>query len=149
MSRVRTLFVTAAVAIVPLSYLLSDEKQEAVLPDPSEAKSQRDIDRWMQIKLKSSQEVFAGLMNGDFEAVRTNVRRMQVLGLMEAWSRRRGEYVGRSDYEKQLNAFDDATKELLREADRSDVEGTLEAYVKLSRSCVRCHQVVRDAPAVP
>lgn len=149
MRRFPRFLAAAAVAAAPLGFLLSQDVQETALPDPSAVKSQKDVDRWMEVKLKSSQEVFAGLTNGDFDKVELSARRMQVLSLLEQWSLRRGQYAGRSDYEGQLNAFDYATKELVREAKERDIDGALEAYLNLSRSCVRCHKLVRDALASP
>ena len=73
------------------------------------------VDRWMQVKLKSAQDVFAGLTNGDFTAVENSARRMQVLNVLEQWSARR-EFIGKSDYQGQLNAFEFATRELVRHA---------------------------------
>lgn len=145
----RALWFSGIAMLIPIGLALCDDIASSPLPDPSAATSQRDVDRWMQIKLTSAQEVFAGLTSGDFDQVQKSARRMQVISIMEQWSKRRGEYATRSEYEGQLNAFDFATKELVREARQKDAEGTLEAYVLLSRSCVRCHQLIRDVRTAP
>lgn len=103
-------------------------------------------DRWMRLKLISSQRVFEGLTSGDFMAVERNARRMQVLNLLEQWLKER-DFARSSDYQGQLHAFEFAVKELIRHGADRDSEGALEAYIALSRSCVRCHQLLRDAPA--
>jgi hypothetical protein len=145
----RSLWLAGAVMLIPVGWVLCDDPASAPLPDPSAATSQKDVDRWMQIKLKSSQEVLAGLTRGDFDQVQKSARRMQVISILEQWSKRQGMYSSRSDYEGELNAFDFATKELVREAGQKDTEGTLEAYVNLTRSCVRCHQLIRDVKTAP
>jgi hypothetical protein len=103
-------------------------------------------DRWMRLKLISSQRVFEGLTSGDFMAVERNARRMQVLNLLEQWLKER-EFARSSEYQGQLHAFEFAVKELIRHGVDRNADGALEAYVALSRSCVRCHQLLRDVPA--
>jgi hypothetical protein len=104
---------------------------------------QEEVDRWMQVKLKSAQDIFAGLTSGDFSQVETSARRMQVLHILEQWSKRH-DFEEKSDYEGQLNAFEFATKELVRHARHKDAEGALNAYTQMSQSCVRCHMLIRD-----
>jgi hypothetical protein len=149
MSRSHKLLITALAASMPIGWLLSDDSARSAAPPTAAVTDQQEVDRWMEIKLHSAQEVFAGLTSGNFEQVQSNARRMQVFNILEQWSTRRGEYRRRSDYEGELNAFEYATKELVREARQKDTEGTLKAYVDLSRSCVRCHELVRDVAQSP
>ncbi|MFV0445119.1 MAG: hypothetical protein ACK5Q5_16205 [Planctomycetaceae bacterium] len=102
-----------------------------------------DHDGWMKLKLVSSQQVFEGLTDGDFKKVENSARRMLVLNLLEQWAKR-NEFTKKSEYRGQLNAFEFSVKELVRHAEDHDAEGALEAYVSMSRSCVRCHQLIRD-----
>lgn len=103
-----------------------------------------ETDRWMQAKLHATQEIFAGLTKGNMDTVATNARRMQSVHILEQWLSDTG-FEDRSDYQGQLNAFEYANKELIRFADADDVDGALGAYIKLSESCVHCHQLIRDA----
>ena len=111
-----------------------------------EKKKETDSNTWMRMKLHSSQEIFAGLSRGDGKAIETNARRMLVLNFLEQW--RTGQTAkNHSDYDAQLNAFEYATKELVRAGQSNDIDGALEAYLLLSKSCVRCHQLIRDVAA--
>jgi hypothetical protein len=98
----------------------------------------------MQAKLHATQEIFAGLTKGNLDTVATNARRMQSVHILEQWLSDTG-FEDRSDYQGQLNAFEYANKELIRFAEADDVDGALGAYIKLSESCVHCHQLIRDA----
>jgi len=107
---------------------------------PKSVKSKAD--QWMEAKLATSQRVFESLTRGDFPSLEENSRRLVVLNFMEQWIRSNS-YVDKSDYQGQLNAFEFATKELIRHAQSQDIEGALGAYVKMSQSCVRCHELIR------
>ena len=129
------LFALVLTAVFSLSQVRADD--EGVTPPPG------DMDRWMALKLTSSQRIFEGLTKGDFEQMERAARRMNVMNLLEQWSRDNA-VRDQSDYQGQLNAFDFATKELVRHAGDHDMDGALKAYVAMSESCVRCHQVIRD-----
>jgi hypothetical protein len=132
----------AGLSLAALALLADDPavRQSAVVTADIK---QEEVDRWMQVKLKSAQDIFAGLTNGDFDQVETSARRMQVLHILEQWSKRH-EFEEKSDYEGQLNAFEFATKELVRTARQRNAEGSLNAYTQMSQSCVRCHMLIRD-----
>lgn len=115
----------------------SHADDKAQQPPPSER------DRWMAVKLASSQQVLEHLTRGDFEKLQTSARRMQVLNFLEQWTRDE-DFQRKSDYQGQLNAFEFATKELIRHAGDKNVEGSLKSYTALTESCVRCHQLIRD-----
>ncbi len=102
-----------------------------------------EANKWMQVKLHSSQEIFAAMTRGDAKSIETNARRMLVINVLEQWIADKP-YMNQSEYEAQLNAFEYATKELVRTGHNNDMDGALDAYVLLSKSCVKCHQVLRD-----
>lgn len=108
--------------------------------------TKEEADKWMRIKLKSSQQILAGLTSGDPKAIEENARRMLVLNVLENWQRE-NKLTRQSDYEAQLNAFEFATKELIRTGHDKDIDGALEAYTMLTKSCVKCHQLIRDQGA--
>lgn len=102
-----------------------------------------DHDRWMTLKLVSAQNIVADLTRGDFESLEENARRMQVINLLEQWARDEN-FEQKSDYEGQLNAFEFATKELVRHAADENTDGALQAYLDMTTSCVRCHELIRE-----
>lgn len=102
-----------------------------------------DRDAWMQVKLTSAQQILAHLTSGDFAKLQTSARRMQVMNFLEQWSRD-ADFTNKSEYQGQLNAFEFATKELMRHADDKDIDGALKSYVAMTESCVHCHKLIRD-----
>jgi len=114
--------------------------------EPPAPAAKPNPDQWMQIKLSASEEVFKGLTGGDFKKIEMNARRLLVMNIMEQWSQERKEFKHRSEYEGQLNAFEFATKELIRTSKDHDIDGALKAYMGLTQSCVECHKLLRDAP---
>jgi len=111
--------------------------------NPDEDQQSKDANKWMQIKLHSSQEIFAALSRGDAKAIETPARRMLLLNVLEQWKSNKP-YLDHSQYEAQLNAFEYAVKELARTGRDNNINDALDAYVAMTKSCVRCHQVVRD-----
>ena len=111
--------------------------------DQPQQAPQSEHDRWMAIKLTSSQQILEHLTRGEFDQLQASARRMQVLNFLEQWMRDE-EFAQKSDYQGQLNAFEFATKELIRHAGDKNVEGSLKSYTALTESCVRCHQLIRD-----
>jgi hypothetical protein len=143
----RTVLVAAFAATGLASVALSgaaDPPPSATKPvQKSDEEQQKEANKWMQMKLHSSQEIFAALSRGDAKAIETPARRMLLLNVLEQWKSNKP-YMDRSEYEAQLNAFEYAVKELARTGRDNNINGALDAYVSLTRSCVRCHQVIRD-----
>ena len=67
--------------------ILSDERSNDTDEASAESTPQTEHDRWMAVKLSSSQHVFEALTRGDFQQLETSARRMQVLNLLEQWDR--------------------------------------------------------------
>jgi hypothetical protein len=113
-----------------------------------ESKSNEDDrDPLMKAKLIGSQAILEQLMRGEMSAVSESTARMQVMSLMENWFIGNEKNERTSKYRQQLNRFDFATKELIRYADDGDVEEAFESYTEMTRTCVQCHKLLRDAPA--
>jgi hypothetical protein len=98
---------------------------------------------WMKQKLEMSQHILAGLTKGDFEAVEANAQKMNVVNYMEKLVA--ADQPHYKEYMRQLNSFETANRELLRQASKKNIEGSTLAYMQLTVSCVHCHRVVRDA----
>jgi len=94
---------------------------------------------WMKKKLEYSQNILSGLATEDFDAIAKNAKQMQGLGKIEEFVRGRSE-----DYQAQLKNFDFANRELIRLAEKENIDGTALAYVQLTLSCVNCHKHLRD-----
>ena len=94
---------------------------------------------WMKKKLEYSEKILGGLANEDFEVIGKAARTMNALTQMEKWVR--GNV---PEYRTQLQLFQNANEQVIRSADRKNLDGAALAYVQLTLSCVNCHKVVRD-----
>lgn len=100
-------------------------------------------DRWMGLKLASSQFIFAELTRGNLEGVAQQARASQVVDALEYWLRGHT-FRQQSEYQKQLNRYQFATRELARHADDGNIDGALESWLDVNRSCIECHKLLRD-----
>ena len=142
--------VAAAMALTTAGFVTVAVCGDALCENPKgdTAGATKKSDAWMKGKLRFAKRIFDGLTNGDLDAVESSARRMQGMNVLEQWLRS-NEYVNQSDYKGQLNAFEYAVKELVRHSQDADIDGSLEAYIAMSRSCVQCHKLVRDRPEEP
>ena len=128
-----------------LSIATAEEKKPAVKnPEAKKGQTQEKIDDknpsiWMKKKLDYSQNILAGITAEDFDKIADNARAMKGLGKFEAFVRSRN-----PAYTRQLQAFDDINDEIIREADRDNVEGVALAFTQLTVNCVNCHKVLRQ-----
>ena len=123
-----------------------ENQSQAPTASNADSQNEEDVNAWMQAKLSGSQNILAHLTSGDIQAVAADARRMQVMTYLEQWLTA-SEIEELSEYRGQLNAFEFSTKELIRYAEDGNVNGALDAYVDMTRTCVKCHQVIRDVPA--
>jgi len=99
----------------------------------------REASVWMEAKLEHAQKVLAGLTRGDFEMTKKHAESMQVISHLEKWDR-----ADLPEYKRQIGYFDEANKELIRQANNKNIQGATVAYTLLTVSCVHCHNIVRD-----
>jgi cytochrome c556 len=96
---------------------------------------------WMKKKLAYSETMLVGLVGEDFDQMAKSARSMNAMNQMEKWVR------GTSpEYRTQLKIFQNANEQMIRMADKKNLDGAALAYVQLTLSCVNCHKVVRDRP---
>jgi cytochrome c556 len=94
---------------------------------------------WMKKKLAYSETMLVGLVGEDFDQMAKSARSMNAMNQMEKWVR------GTSpEYRTQLKIFQNANEQMIRMADKKNLDGAALAYVQLTLSCVNCHKVVRD-----
>ena len=147
---------TVALLLTGIGLLLAAEKPKPVSAGddqtkaPNESKTapqnEDDANAWMVAKLNGSQNILAHLTNGDLGAVATDARRMQVMTYLEQWLTA-SDVEEHSAYRGQMNTFEFSTKELIRHAEDGNVDGALDSYVDMTRTCVKCHKLIRDVPA--
>lgn len=95
---------------------------------------------WMRKKLDFSRNILAGLASEDFDRVATNAQAMQGMSKLEWFIR--GKVPG---YRTQLEIFQDANEQIIRQAQKDNIEGAALAFTQLTISCVNCHKHLRDA----
>jgi len=133
-----------ACLVVTLVLLLACPSGQVAKADKDGAKKQAADKRekaslWMTKKLEYSQKILAGLTKGDFDLIKKNAQQMQVVGYLESWDR-----ADMPDYRRQIRYYEDANKELIRQAEKGNLSGATLAYTQLTLSCVQCHSVIRD-----
>ena len=72
-----------------------------------------------------------------------HARATQAIDSLEYWLRGR-EFRQRSEYHKQLNQYQFALRELARHAEDENIDGALESWLDVNRSCIECHKLLRD-----
>lgn len=95
---------------------------------------------WMERKLRLSQELLAGITAADFDKIAASAQAMRTLNKVEAFVRSRT-----PGYRTQLQIFDESLEEIVRQADRDNVEGAALGFTQLTISCVNCHKQLRAA----
>ncbi len=133
-------------AFLPLSIATAEDKKPAAkkpvakeAQTPEEKIDDKNPSIWMKKKLDYSQEILAGLTSEDFDKIADNARAMKVLGKFEAFFRNRN-----AAYTRQLQVFEDTNDEIIRQADKDNVEGVALAFTQLTINCVNCHKVLRQ-----
>ncbi|MEQ8211525.1 MAG: hypothetical protein RH917_16995 [Lacipirellulaceae bacterium] len=94
---------------------------------------------WMDVKLKQSQEVLAGLAEGDFQAIQESTKQLKTLSKIEGFVRR-----GFPGYTTQLQSFEFAVEEIENQAKKENIEGVALGFQQLTLSCVNCHKQLRQ-----
>ena len=98
-----------------------------------------DTSVWMKKKMEYSQEILRGLAMADFEQIRFNAARLNVLNQVESFVRRKN-----PEYRTQLHTFNRVSAEIARQADKKNIEGATLAFNQLTVSCVQCHNTLRE-----
>ncbi len=95
---------------------------------------------WMEQKMKLSRQIMEGLARGKLADVDTSARAMRTLSRIEGWARRSDT----KEYRRQLKYFNQATEEIIRQAQKDNLDGATLAFTQMTLSCVACHQELRD-----
>jgi cytochrome c556 len=127
----RSLFVVALLLMVAAIPAAKAEDQKPEKSEPS---------FWMKQKLDRSKDILEGLSTGDFDKVAKAAQALRLLSKIEAFARG-----GTPGYRKQLENFEDATDEIVNQANNDNLEGVTLAFHQLTSSCVKCHKQLRKS----
>jgi hypothetical protein len=111
----------------------------AIADDPPANTPERKPDVWMQKKLKYSQQVLEGIAAGDFDLIAKSGDTLKGMDKIESFIRART-----PRYRLQLQLFQDANDEIIRQAEAENLEGVTLAFNQLTISCVNCHKQLRE-----
>lgn len=93
---------------------------------------------WMKQKLKHSQKIFAGMVEGDLFAVEESARILKFTSRLENFVKAR-----HKGYRAQLKDFQVANNKILKGAKEKDIDKVTLAYNQMTVSCVACHKQLR------
>jgi hypothetical protein len=118
--------------------------EQASQPKPPSTKPAEKPDDaknfWMKKKLEYTEHVLEGLATADFDSISKSATAMNRITQIENFTRR----TNVEAYRTQLRAFRFANEELIRQADKQNIDGVALAFTQLTLSCVNCHKVLRD-----
>ena len=97
----------------------------------------------MQEKLKEAQSLLAALAVKDFAEIRNSARDLTEISLEAQWS---------ESTSLRYNIFSEDFRYTLDEiaaaADDGNLEGATLYYMQLVRTCIQCHEVVRESESI-
>lgn len=126
--------------VLAASTLITLQDLNGSLPRAQEPLTSKKSSVWMKLKLTASQKVLEGMTRADFKMVARHAQIMSDLGFLESWVRGKRS----PEYQRQLQVFSHANQELLRQANKKNLEGMTLAFNQLTTSCAQCHREVRD-----
>jgi cytochrome c556 len=125
------LFILMTMCICTCAVVVVSAADEAEPKDPAQKHSY-----WMKKKLEWSQSILACLAKSDWDKMAQDARALRALSKIEGRFRR----TDQKEYRAQLAVFDQANDELIKAADKENIDGATLAYMHLIHSCVNCHK---------
>jgi hypothetical protein len=129
--RLSAILAFCAICLIALAAPAQEKKPAEGAPDSPSI--------WMKKKLDYSQNILAGLAEGDFDKIAENAQAMQGLSKFEWFVRARS-----PGYRAQLETFLDANADLVKQAKQDNLEGSAFAFTQITISCVNCHRKIRS-----
>ncbi len=140
------LVVMGLVAVAMGGWRVSSSADDRVQPIPdvvTDADGPHDPSPlMMRAKLAESQDVLEGLLNHDFDRIKSSAHALGQLA--ELAPTRRGEDVGDRIYEHFHTEFVRLCNELESMADDNNLEGAAYVHQNLTATCIACHSHLRD-----
>jgi hypothetical protein len=101
--------------------------------------SQTDLKTFMRQKLSHSQKLLEGLTLEDYNLVGENARALRDLSQDTRWR-----VSPNVNYLRMSAEFQDLADEISAKAKQRNLDGATLAYVRMTMSCVKCHQYTRE-----
>ena len=100
---------------------------------------QNVLKRLMRDKVDSAKSLLEGLALADFAKIRRNAEELIRLSNTAEWV-----VLKTPQYALHSNEFRRAAEEVVKKAKAQNIDGATNGYMDLVRTCVRCHQYVRE-----
>lgn len=94
---------------------------------------------FMQVKLKHSQDILAGLVTDDLDKVAKGAQELSLLSQAESWQVYQTE--GYLQHSKEFRRAADALRDA---AKANNMDAATLAYLDTTMKCMTCHKYVRD-----
>lgn len=125
--------VILAVLLAILAHTQAADDQNKVAP-----KKEKSVSEFMRLKLKLSQDAMEGIVNEDYDLIKTSADALSKMGTQKEWN-----VIPLDDYSQMTAEFRRSAKSMAKEAEKSNIDGTAMAYLQLTMSCVECHKLTR------
>jgi nitrate/TMAO reductase-like tetraheme cytochrome c subunit len=96
----------------------------------------------MERKLESAKSVLEGVVTANYDLLSREAQRLRLLSQETDWN-----VLQTDDYIRFSHDFRNATDQLRRAAEAKNLDAATVGYIKLTMTCVDCHQHVRDVRA--
>lgn len=100
------------------------------------------VDALMQQKLRSSQALLKGLALDDYELIKREAQRLQLLSLDAGWHT-----IQTKDYARISGEFREAARQIYKAGEKKNLDSAGLGYFKLTMTCIDCHRHVRNIQA--
>ena len=100
------------------------------------------LDALMNQKLMSSQALLKGLALDDFELIKRESQRLQLLSLDASWNT-----IQTTDYTRISKEFNEAAKKIKKAGEAKNLDAAGLGYFQLTMTCIDCHRHVRNIQA--
>lgn len=97
--------------------------------------AQTPVESLMQAKAGYAHRLLDAVVLGELETVRDQAFRLKAIAETADWS-----VIDTPEYVRESEAFIRATERLQQSASSGNHEAVADAYVEITRSCVRCHR---------
>lgn len=105
-----------------------------------EVYAQMRLNQLMAAKLQHSQKLLEGIATAKFDRIEKHADELAQISKTAEWLAAHKT----PRYEQFSNEFQRAAEDVSKKARAKNIDGVMLAYFDLTRSCVRCHQYLRE-----
>lgn len=140
----KNLLIAAALSCFPFSLSAQEQKKPEKSPTKHQEKAvTTSTQAYMAKKLAASQQLLAALAYRDFTALAKNAEDLAMIAKAASWH-----LVDNEEFLRESRNFQDAVENILKQSQNKSLEGVTLGYVRLTFSCIHCHESIRDRPPV-